>query len=188
MDIQAASEWNIEIQRRRTMLLDHLLLTTVALGLVAMALLYVPLLETMDASERLTTMVTFVVGWLVLVIFCIWRGIGYRVRALTFLLLAYVLGVVIFARGGLPGSGRVWLLLSPALASILLGPRPGIAAGAISVLTYAFFTLAISQGWVVPQVAEDLTTLAPLITEGGAFLLVTIILTLILWSFNRSWL
>jgi GAF domain-containing protein len=188
MNAQAVSEWNREIQRRRTVLLDHLLLTAIVGGLAAMILLYIGMLEGMSASERLVEMAPFLVGWLAILIVWAWRGLGYRPRALILLSLAYILGIIIFARGGLPGSGRVWLLLLPAMAPVLLGPRWGIAAGATSALTYLFFTVAINRKWVVPQVAEDLTTLAPLLSEGGAFLLVAVILTLILWSFSRSWL
>jgi GAF domain-containing protein len=188
MNAQAVSEWNREIQRRRTVLLDHLLLTAIVGGLAAMILLYIGMLEGMSASERLVEMAPFLVGWLAILIVWAWRGLGYRPRALILLSLAHILGIIIFARGGLPGSGRVWLLLLPAMAPVLLGPRWGIAAGATSALTYLFFTVAINRKWVVPQVAEDLTTLAPLLSEGGAFLLVAVILTLILWSFSRSWL
>jgi len=188
MNAQAASEWNLEIQRRRTVLLDHLLLTAIVGGVVAMVSLYIGMPQTMSVLERLSEMAPFLAGWLVTLIAWVWRGLGYRPRALILLSLTYVLGIVIFARGGLPGSGRVWLLLLPAMAPVLFGPWWGIAAGAISALTYAFFTVAISQKWVVPQVQEDLTGLAPLLSEGGAFLLVAVILALILWSFSRSWL
>jgi GAF domain-containing protein len=188
MNAQAVSEWKVEIQRRRTVLLNHLLLTTVGGGVVAMVSLYIGMPERMNALERLVEMAPFLAGWLFTLIAWAWRSLGYRPRALISLSLAYVLGIIIFARGGLPGSGRVWLLLLPAMAPALLGPQWGIAGGAISALTYVFFAIAISQKWVVPQVQEDLTALAPLLSEGGAFLLVAVILTLILWSFSRSWL
>jgi len=68
MNTQATSKWNIDIQHRRATLLDRLLLAAVALGLVAMVLLYVALLKTMNASGRVTAMVPFVVSWLVILI------------------------------------------------------------------------------------------------------------------------
>jgi GAF domain-containing protein len=188
MNTQATSEWNIEVERRSAALLERLLLGAVALGLAAMVLFYVSLLKTMRVSERLIAMAPFVVGWLILLILWGWRGIGHRARTLALLVLVYALSVIVLARGGLPGGGRVWLLLPPALAFVLLGPRSGIVAGAISVLTYAFFALAISQQWVVPRAAEDLTAPAPLVAEGVGFLLVAAILTMTWYSFNQSWL
>lgn len=185
MNTQATSDWNIKIQSRRAVLLNYLLLASVVVGLVGIVSVYVSLPEGVSA---LTALAPFLVSWLIVLITWAWRSLGYRPRALIFLLLTYILSLIIFARGGLPGSGRSWLLLLLALTFILLGPRAGIAAGALGVLTYAFFAVAISQKWVVPQVADDLTTLAPLIGEGGSFLLVTIILMLIFWSFYRGWL
>ena len=188
MNSQAAPEWNITIQRHRTVILNYLLLTAIIIGMVALVSIYITLPEGTSTSERWFALGPFVAGWLVVLVAWAWRGLGYRLRAPVFLLLTYILGIIVFARGGLPGSGRAWLLLFPAVTFILAGPRLGIAAGAVSVLTYAFFTLAISQKWVVPQVAEDLTTLAPLVGEGGSFLLVIAILTLTWWSFYNSWL
>jgi GAF domain-containing protein len=187
MNTQATSEWTIEIQHRRTAILDRLLLTAVVLGLVAMVLLYVALLKTMNASGRVTAMVPFVVSWLVILIIWVWRGIGHRARALALLAVVHILSIIAFAWSGLPGSGRLWLLLPPVLAFVLLGPRAIITSGAVSVLTYALCSLAISQKWVVPQVTENLNGPASLGIEGSSFLLVTVILTSILWSFNRSW-
>ena len=181
------SDWSARIQRRRAMLLSNLLLTIVVVGVVAMVSVYVSLPEGLSPLQQWWHMAPFIVGWLIVLLIWAWRDLSHRLRALPILLLAYFLGCVVFWRGGLPGSGRVWLLLLPALGFILVGPRTGVAAGILSILTYAFFTLAISQRWAVPQVAEDLTTLSPLIGEGGTFLLVIAIMTLILWSFNQSW-
>ncbi|NIV37454.1 MAG: hypothetical protein GWN58_50965, partial [Anaerolineae bacterium] len=103
MNAQAASEWNLEIQRRRTVLLDHLLLTAIVGGVVAMVSLYIAMPPAMSVMERLVEMAPFLAGWLVTLIARAWRGLGYRPRALILLSLTYVLGIVIFARGGLPG-------------------------------------------------------------------------------------
>jgi GAF domain-containing protein len=187
MNTQATSEWSAEIQHRRAMLLNRLLLTTVVFGFVAMVLFYVALLKTTNASGRVTAMVPFVVSWLVMLIVWVWRGIGHRVRALALLAVVHILSIIVFAWSGLPGSGRIWLLLPPALAFVLLGPRSIITSGAVSVLTYALCSLAISQQWIVPQVAENLNGPISLGIEGGSFLLVAAILTSILWSFNRRW-
>ena len=187
MNTRAVSEWNIEIQRRRAVLLDRLLLAATISGFAATISVYPGLPETMSALERMTEMAPFLVGWLVVLIAWRWRGLSYRIRASIVLLLAYSLSMFIFRRGGLPGSGRVWLLLLPAMAFVLVGPRGGVAAGVVSILTYAIFALAFSQNWIVPLVTEDPTALGTWISEGGSFLLMAVILTLILWSFGQSW-
>ena len=187
MSTQSVSDWSIRIKHRRTTLLNYLLLAAMIFGVVAMVSVYVTLPAGLSVSEQLGHMAPFIAGWLIVLVVWAWRGLSHRIRALSLLLLAYVLGFIVFWRGGLPGSGRVWLLLLPALGFILIGPRSGIAGGILGVLTYVFFTLAISQKWVVPNVAEDLTMLSPLIGEGGSFLLVVVVITLLLWSFSQSW-
>ncbi len=187
MNTESVSDWSVGIQRRRAMLLNHLLVVIVIVSVLAIVSVYVSLPEGLSALQQWSHMAPFIAGWLIVLVVWVWRGLPHRVRALHLLLIAYLLGCIVFWRGGLPGSGRIWLLLLPALSFILVGSRTGIAAGVLSVLTYAFFTLAISQKWAVPLVADDLTTLSPLIGEGGTFLLVVAVMTLVLWSFNRSW-
>ncbi len=186
MDARAEHEWDVEIQRRRDMLLNYMLLLALAGGLIAIASLALGLYKS-GLGHLMVVMAPFLAGWLIVLVVWAWRRLGYRVRSRIFILLTYALGCLIFARGGLPGSGRVWMLLIPALAFVLLGLRSGVAAGFIALLTYSFFVVAISQKWVVPQVAEDLTTLSPLIAEGGSFLLVTVILTAVLLVSNHGW-
>jgi GAF domain-containing protein len=176
-----------ETQRHRATFLKHLLLTAVVSGLVALILTYVALPESMATQERLVETAPFIIGWLVVLITWIWRGLGYRTRSSIVIALALVLSVLTFRRGGLPGSGRVWLLALPAIAFLLGGLRSGIAAGAVSLLTYAAFALAFSQKWLVPLVVEDPAALKTWISEGGSFLIITLSLTLTLWSSNRGW-
>lgn len=187
MNTQALSDWESRIQRHRLTLLNHLLLSAVIVGAVAMALIYISLPDDVSMPERWTMMAPFFASWLAVLIIRAWRRLDHRYKATLFILVAYVLVLVIFARSGLSGSGRVWLLLLPALAFVLLGQQAGVGAGVVSILTYGFFTLAIGQGWVVPQVKEDLTLLTTLLSEGGSFLLVAVVLTLVLRSFHQSW-
>jgi GAF domain-containing protein len=184
---QAVPEWSVEIQHRRAAILNYLLLAAVIGGVVAMLLQYATFPEGVGAAERLAIMAPFVAGWLIVLVVWRWRGLDYSVRSVTLLALAFGLGVIVFARGGLAGSGRIWLLLPPILAFVLAGPRVGALTGAISVLMYGVFAIAIDQKWIVPQVAEDLTALAPLLGEGGSYVLAVLLLTVILWTFDRGW-
>lgn len=188
MNTQAAPDWQSEIESHRATFLSYLLLFATVGGLIAMTLTYVTLPEGMSTSERWIETAPFLAGWLVVLITWLWRGMGYNTRSLIVLLLTYLLGLFIFRRGGLPGSGRVWLLVLPALTFILAGPRYGIVTGVISILTYAIFALAFSQKWLVPLVIEDPAALGTWLSEGGSFLLMAVILVLTLWSSNQSWL
>jgi len=188
MNVQAIpEEWSVEIRRRRTALLDNLLMAAFIGGAIPTVLVYFTVPGDPSPLERLITTSPFIAAWLAILVAWRWRAIDYRVRAMVPVLLALALSVIVFARGGLPGSGRVWLLLPPVLALVFIGPRAGVAMAAASVLTYAVISAAITQKWVVPQVVEDLTSAPPLIVEGSSFVLAMAILSVILWAFNQAW-
>lgn len=189
MNTQAASEWNVEVQRNRDVLLNYLLLTAAIGGLAALILNYFSLEEGLSLQGQVREMWVFALGWLIAVVAWAWRGLGYRTRAWVSLLLTYSLGVFIFYRGGLPGSGRVWMLLIPALAFTLLGPRAGMVAGIASILTYLTFSLAFTIGGLRPLApADDPNALRTWGGEGASFLFIALILTLMLRSFSQGWL
>lgn len=185
--MRAVFDWESEIEGRRALFLNSLLLVAVVGGFIAMTLTYVTLPRDIPLLERLVEVTPFFAGWLVVLIVWMWRGLGYSTRSLILLLLAYILSAFILRRGGLPGSGRVWLLLLPALAFILLGARPGVIAGVAGILTYAIFAFAFSQQWLVPLVSEDPAAMTTWLSEGGSFLLIMVSLILVLWSYGRGW-
>jgi GAF domain-containing protein len=99
------------------------------------------------------------------------------------------LGAFIFVRGDLPGSGRVWLLLPPVLAVVLLGVGPGFWSAVASLLLYGIFGVLFSQGWLDPIAPlESFGVVGAWLGEGVSFILVGAILVLLLASFNRGWL
>jgi GAF domain-containing protein len=188
MTIQAVSDWESEIQQRRTLLLNSLLLATVVGGLIALISVYVSLPTGTSAQERWAGMSPFFAAWLVTLVALLWRGLGYRVRTLILLIVTYVLSTILFVQNGLAGSWGAWMLLPAAMTFVLLGARQGIWAGAISALLYVGLAFAISQGWITPHGAVDLTALGPLVSEGASFLFVAALLTLLWWSFSQGWL
>jgi GAF domain-containing protein len=194
MNGQAASDWDSEripiheIERRRTTFLDRLLLTAAVGGMVALILTYISRPADMSMLERLTESAPFLAIWLVALVAWTWRGMGYRTRALIVVLIAYIMSVYTLRRVGLPGSGRVWLLIVPALAFLLMGLRSGMVAGVLSLLTYAVFAVAFSRGGLVPLLVESPFALRAWVNQGASFLLVAAGLMTILWSSSRAWL
>jgi PAS domain S-box-containing protein len=74
------------------------------------------------------------------------RGIPYRLRAGVGLFVFYFLGALSFATIGPAGSGRMWLLAFSMLASLLLGPRAGVAALALNLATFLVLSFLIASG------------------------------------------
>ncbi len=72
--------------------------------------------------------------------------LGVSLRSSIVFSLAYVNAAASFARVGLTGSGRLYLMLVPAAAVILIGSRAGWVCLAISLSLYAGFGFLASQG------------------------------------------
>lgn len=187
MDRQTGSDWRGEIQRRRAMLLDYMLLAGASIGFVAIVTIYVGGLTEAGANplER-SDMWPFLAGWLVVLVAWLWRALGYRVRAGILLLLTYAIGFYLFSQSGLNGGGRIWLVLLPALAFVLLGQRPGFVAGGISILTYMFFAFAFSLGMFGTE-PPDMASPVYWLTETTDFLIGVVGMAMVLWAFNRGW-
>jgi GAF domain-containing protein len=187
MNKQTVSDWRSEVQRRRAILLDYLLLAGAGVGFIAMVTIYIGGLADAGADPlQRSDMWPFMASWLVLLVAWRWRALGYRVRASIMLLLTYLMGFYLFSLTGLSGSGRIWLVLLPALAFVLLGQWPGFAAGGLSILTYVFFAFAFSLGMFKME-PVDLASPTYWLTEAGDFLVGVVGMAMILWSFNRGW-
>jgi len=187
---QPTSKWNIEVGRARVTLLNHLLLTAVAIGFVGLVCLLVAFM-TNQSTQRLVPAGIFVFGWLATLIAWVWRNIRHHTRTLTLLLVVYVLGIILFIQEGTRGSGLVWLSLPPVLAFVLLGTRAMLFSGAVSILTCGLLSLACAAGrlpeqWIIlPIVGPSAAT--SLSIEGGFFLTSIVSLILVLRSFGQSW-
>ncbi|MBN1811474.1 MAG: GAF domain-containing protein [Anaerolineae bacterium] len=175
MEKQAVSDWRSEVQRRRAMLLDYMLLAGTALGFLAIFALYFFGLEERGwrPLER-SDLFPFLAGWVVVLAAWLWRGLGYRIRTGVLLLLVYLFGSYLLSLDGLSGGGRIWLVLLLALTFVLAGQWPGLVAGGVSILTYAFFT-----------VTSELIN--PWLSEAPDFLIGVVGLAMVMWAFNRGW-
>jgi GAF domain-containing protein len=164
-----------------------MLVTAAVAGLVALVINLLSL-GGLSLQERLANMIPFTVGWLIILVVAAWRSLGYNIRAWFTIVLTYLLGIWVFYRGGMAGSGREWMLLPPVLAFVLLGSRPGFGAAIFSTLVYIVFAILFTQTSLRPPVASEPHTLETWAAEGASFLLVIAISALLLWAFARNWL
>ena len=91
-------------------------------------------------------------GGFVLLIFL--PRIEVRVRAWIFLALTYAIAAASFARVGLAGSGRLYLVFLPAVATILVGARAGYICVGISLAQYVGFAALTRAGALSPWLME----------------------------------
>jgi PAS domain S-box-containing protein len=187
MGVQAGSDWRSQIQDRQDVILNHLALAEVIGGGLAIWLLFLTT-EGMSLSELFVLMGPFLVVWVaVLLTWLFRRSLGYRLRVGILLLVTYLLGWYLLYKCGLVGSGRIWLVLSTALAVVFLGLRVGGAwASAVSVLTYVFFTVAVGLR-ILPQFTLDSNDPMQWVSEGGDFVIAVIGVSLVMWSLEQGW-
>ncbi|MBN1975936.1 MAG: PAS domain-containing protein [Anaerolineae bacterium] len=186
MNELTAFNWEIEIRHRRNSILNHMLATGTIGGGIGIVLLFIAAIGNPLAQRG--DMAPFVVIWFFVLGVWLFRGkLNYQVRTWTLLLLVYFLGCYLLLDGGLTGSGRIWLLLGPLLAVVMLDVWPGgVLAGASSILIYILFAIIMSFG-VLPQKSGEPTDLGYWITEGGDFLIAVAGLVLGMWGFRRGW-
>lgn len=124
-------------------------------------------------SYLLITLITLAITFI--------KRLGYRLRAVTFLLLLYAFGIVDLLIQGVSGEGRLFLLAFVALAAVLFDLRRSIYALAFSFFSMAFITYFQVVG-VLPN-ASDLTVPQPpdyiqLITGNMIFIVLSVLVAL----------
>ncbi len=128
-------------------------------------------------------LVFFYVGaYITLLLLAFWKKIAYEIQAGVLVFLVYGLGALGLYESGLSGDGRVFLLVVPFMASILFGPRVGIATAALSVLTLAGFGWGFSTGRLSLPVDVQANTANPgSWTSGGiVFTMLTVAIVVFL--------
>ncbi|HID88686.1 MAG TPA: hypothetical protein EYP52_03125, partial [Anaerolineae bacterium] len=141
----------------------------------------------MQNPEQWTAAAVFLGGYLLLLALAIFRRLNLRVRAWGLLLLGYAIGIVAFARGGLAGDGRIFMLALPVLALVLVGVGSGIVMGLLGILAFIIFALLAQQGqmaqWLVRP--DNPLALEPWLYGGAVFTMLLGLLLLLLSRFYR---
>jgi GAF domain-containing protein len=88
----------------------------------------------------------YLVAYIVLLLAAFWRGLPYGAQAGILVLLVYGLAVVDLVEAGRIGDGRVFLLVAPLVATLLLGRRGGIAALVANAVIMAVFAWLFASG------------------------------------------
>jgi len=103
--------------------------------------------------------------------------LNFNLRAWIFILVAYANGAASLARLGLVGSGRLYLITIPVVATMVAGARAGYLTAGLSLVIYVAFTwlahAGLLAGVAIPP--EDPTTFRYW-SEAGAALVVFLVL------------
>lgn len=173
-----ADDPELDLHRWQVKALSIILIVVAVTGLPAYATVIVNAIR----NRQMTLQV-----WLYLVIYLASVGLAlfprldFRLRSIGLFALTYTNAVTSFTRLGLVGSGRLWLVVMPIIATIVVGSWAGYAALALGLLIYAAFALlaqsGVLGGWITLLVNP--LTLDYWI-EGGAALVIFLVTMVIL--------
>ena len=162
---------SIVLQRGRERILTALLRVT-SLFIIA-GLLWV-IYNNLSAKGRWDIVASYLVFAVIIWLFGIFRTINLTLRAVVFLGIIYLAGVVDIANFGLAEDWRLYFTIFSALTTLFLGWRSGITAVLLSVATFAYFAWQISVGHIVitaSTMSSPIPDSGDIITFGLMFLM-----------------
>ena len=155
MDTQTSIDPAEVLQQWRTKILNGFL---IIVAVAATAMTAASIADAISRPGQWSAVIVFAVLDGVLIALAIFR-VDYRIRAWGVLLVPYVVGVTALATFGLGSSGRLYLLVLPIGALILLGVRSGIIMSALSILTMVVFAFLADRGALVNWLIGDRNSL-----------------------------
>jgi PAS domain S-box-containing protein len=123
--------------------------------------------------------------YLAIVVLAFLPRLDFRAKAVILFALAYTNAVASFARLGLIGSSRLYLLVVPVIAVLFISARAGYITAAISLLIYSAFALLAHFGVLASWITEPTNpmTLAFWLDAGLSFATFMIIVVVLLERF-----
>ena len=151
-DLGARNEIKDVLRTWRIKALNVGLSVLAAVALLATAF---PLILAIRDPNRRFGMPIFLVAYLILVGLVIFRRLDFRLRGWIALLIGYAVSIIAFARSGLVGSGRAYIISLPILAMILIGVRSSLIATGLSLTIFTVFAalayLGVLENWLIYQ-------------------------------------
>lgn len=127
-----------DIESFRQYLLHYLLLSLAIFTYIA----YFPSVY-LALKEKLYDVVildTLVIGF---ISFLLFKKLSFHKKAISLLIVFYLLGLGLLITVGPAGAGPLWLLLFSIMTSVLLGARPVVISLGINILTWAFLSIFV---------------------------------------------
>jgi PAS domain S-box-containing protein len=142
-------------QWRTKILNGFLVIAAIAAGAMVVA----NIADAISRPGQWPAVIVFLILELALAALAIFRRIDYRIRAWGVLLIPYAVGVTALASYGLGSSGRLYLLVLPIGALILMGVQSGIIMSALSILTMVSFAFLADRGILLKWLIADRNSL-----------------------------
>lgn len=185
MNEQPLLDLPVELERRRARILNSLLMgAVVGGGITMLALAYAAW-----RGDTWLRALPFFTAYAVLVFVFVNRRLRHDLRVVVTVGLIYLVGIYILQLNGVGSSGSWFLLLAPFFMFVLQGARAGIGTLVLSVLVYAFFSLAHYAGWggwVAIDRPYNPIEIGHVLNMGANFVMLLIVLGVLQWLSAQS--
>jgi PAS domain S-box-containing protein len=182
-NIETGTDWTIWLKQQQRIVINFLSRFILLLGLIGLAITLAYIIR--NGFWSFNTFY-YVASYVLLLILFLVRKIPDFWRSLGFLILLYAFGTLALYSGWLAGGGRTFLLAMIVISAVLVSPRAGLYAAGLVFLTYVFFGLAFSRGWLELQALPDPTTPVPIAFEGVGFAMNILMVAGGLWFFGKA--
>ncbi|MDY0020366.1 MAG: response regulator [Anaerolineae bacterium] len=173
------------LQAWRSRVLNTLL--TVA-AIFSLPIIIVLIIEASRTPEQWPAVLGFTSFYALLVGLALFRTMGPQLRGTLLIVVGYASGLISFARGGIEGTGRIFVIAMPILAIVLISTRAGLIAALISILMTVTFGLLVDLQVLGPWPNVMRVEVLPLdlwVTEIVSTAMILTVMTVFLAFFER---
>ena len=183
MKVDMQTDWTIWLRQQRHIVIRILFGIIVVLGLIGLIFSLERFIQERTLSFNL---IYYSIAYVLVIILYVVRKIPDKWRSYGFVILLYTFAILSMYSGWLVGGGRVFLLTTIVLGSILTNPRSSFFIAVLVVATYALFGLAFNRGWLELGPLPDPTDVVPMVVEGIGFIMNVVLVTGSLWFFGKA--
>ena len=151
LQVDEADEIRLALHEWRVKALSALL---IVIAVAALPSYMVSIFNAIHSQQLTFLLLIYPIAYLTFVGLALSPWLHLRARVTIFLLLAYTNAIASFARLGLAGSGRLYLLTMPVVAMLIIGTRAGFVTAALSIAIYAVSALLAHVGVLANSITE----------------------------------
>jgi signal transduction histidine kinase/DNA-binding response OmpR family regulator len=163
----------------------NIFLTTAAV--IAVPAAVIPISGAFYDAKEIPGAIVIAGIFLTILSLAVFRNVDARVRGWVLIMLGYFTAMVDFGRMSLASDAPYYLLALPLLAFILISPRSGYIAGAISIFIYSLFAVVSDHGMLDTYIInrEDPFAMRWWMDAGSIFIMLVITLLVLFHQFFR---
>jgi signal transduction histidine kinase/CheY-like chemotaxis protein len=174
----------IDLRGWRTRILNIFLILSATLASIGTV---ITVFDTIRNTSLWVGTIVYIIFSTVLILLAVFRKLPHKLRTWGLLFVAYSTGLITLASLGLGGAGRLYLIVLPVVALILVGVRSGIIMSLISMFTMFVFSFLVDKSKWLQGFLQERNSLntSDWLAESSDTLILLIILMVICLLFYR---